>query len=182
MHLVEFVDYEVIPTEECFLIKPLRDLYNKDKSKNKEKFMQQISFIYHYVDPRSSYNYIVDDNERMNLIIEQEGLKNFKIDDDIQMAIQSYKERVITTSYLLLQDTRMAVDKVRQFLKDINLNDTDNNGKPIYTINTVVTALKQIPDLAKQLIETEKILTKEIEEQGRARGGNESKKAFEDGV
>jgi hypothetical protein len=32
------------------------------------------------------------------------------------------------------------------------------------------------------LLEAEKIITKEIEENGRARGGNENKAVFEDGI
>jgi hypothetical protein len=39
MHILEYQNYEVVPTEEAFLIKPIRDLYNNDKSKTKEKFM-----------------------------------------------------------------------------------------------------------------------------------------------
>ena len=38
MHLIEFENYEVRPTEEFFLIKPLRDLHSKYKD-NYEKFM-----------------------------------------------------------------------------------------------------------------------------------------------
>ena len=41
---------------------------------------------------------------------------------------------------------------------------------------------KELADAEKDLQETEKIVTKEVEEVGRARGGNERKKAFEDGV
>ena len=81
MHLIEFENYEVRPTEEFFLIKPLRDLHSKYKD-NYEKFMQLVSFIYHYSDPRSSYAYIVDDDDRFEEIIRQEGLpSNFKITD-----------------------------------------------------------------------------------------------------
>lgn len=38
-----------------------------------------------------------------------------------------------------------------------------------------------IPKLVKDLTEAEKAVVKEIEEQGRARGGN-NKKLFEDGI
>ena len=61
MHLIEYVNYEIKPTEEFFLIKPLRELWNADKTKNKEKAMVAISILYHLADPRSSYNYIVDE-------------------------------------------------------------------------------------------------------------------------
>jgi uncharacterized protein YoxC len=183
MHLVEYINFEIKPTEECFLIKPLRDLYNSDKSKYKEKFMQQLSVLYFLVDPRSSYNYMLDDKERLKEIIIQEGLpKDFKIDTKLSEAIDIYKKHTITSSYLLLQDTKVAIDKVRQFLRNIDLTMTDDRGKPVYTIQSITSAIKQIPQLAKDLVDAEKKITKEIEEQGRARGGNDSKSLFDDGI
>lgn len=182
MHILEFKDYEVTPTQEAFLIKPIRDLYNADRTKSKEKFMQQMSILYFLVDPRSSYTYIIDEEDRFKEILSQEGLpSNYKIDDKLQAAIEIYKKHVITSSYLLLQDTRIAIDKVRQFLREVDLNMLDDKGKPVYTINSVTSAIKQIPQLAKDLQEAEKIISKEIEEQGRARGGAH-KKLMEDGV
>lgn len=183
MHLVELINYEIVPTQECFLIKPIRQLFNADRSKNKEKFMQQLSVIYFMADPRSSYNYITDLDERLALIKEQEGLdKSFKIDSKIEEAIEWYKKHTLTTGTLLLEDARAAVDKVRQFLKEVDLTKEDSKGKPVYTVNTITSALRQVPQLAKDLQEAEKTVAKEVEEVGRARGGNERKKAFEDGV
>jgi hypothetical protein len=183
MHIINFDNFEISLTEEAFYIKPIRDLFNADRTKGKEKFLQQMSVIYFLVDPRSSYNYIIDDEERFNEIKIQEGLPNdFKIDKKLQEAIDIYKKHIITTSYLLLQDTKIAVERVRQFLRNIDLNAVDDKGKPMYTINSVTTAIKQIPQLAKDLADAEKMITKEIEETGRARGGNERKKLFEDGV
>lgn len=182
MHIIEYNNYTIEPTQEAFLIKPIRDLFNKDKSKTKEKFLQQMSVLYFYADPRSTYNYIVDDEERLKAIIEQEGLpKDFKITEDLDKALQEYKKHTITTSYLLLQDTKIAVDKVRQFLREVDLTAVDDKGKPLYTINSITQAIKQIPQLSKDLLEAEKIVSKEIEEQGRARGGNDNKSLFDDG-
>lgn len=183
MHIINFDNFEITLTEEAFYIKPIRDLFNADRTKGKEKFLQQMSVIYFLVDPRSSYNYIIDDEERFNEIKLQEGLpSDFKIDKKLQEAIDIYKKHIITTSYLLLQDTKIAVERVRQFLRNIDLNAVDDKGKPMYTINSVTTAIKQIPQLAKDLADAEKMITKEIEETGRARGGNERKKLFEDGI
>ena len=182
MHIINYNNYQIELTEEALLIKPIRDLFNADRTKNKEKFMTQMSVIYFLADPRSSYNYIVDEQERLQAIISQEGLpKDFKIDKKLEQAIQIYKEHTITSSYLLLQDTKIAIDKVREFLREIDLTETDDKGKPIYTINQVTSAIKQIPQLAKDVLEAEKVVSKEIEEQGRARGGNDAKKVFEDG-
>lgn len=76
-----------------------------------------MSFIYHYADPRSTYAYIVDDDERLEEIIKQEGLsEKFKITKEIQECIDTYKKRIVTLSYKLLQSTRIAVDKLSDYL------------------------------------------------------------------
>ena len=64
MKLIEYKDYKIVVSDEALLVKPIRDLFNKDTSENKEKFMQQMSYMYFMIDPRSTYNYIIDDNER----------------------------------------------------------------------------------------------------------------------
>ena len=73
----------------------------------------------------------------------------------------------------MLEDTRVAIDKVRKFLKDIDLNAVDGNGKPIYTINTVVSAIDKIPTLMKKLDDAEKALTKDLQAVTKMRGGAE---------
>lgn len=182
MHLIEFENYEVRPTEEFFMIKPLRDLYTKYHEKDWEKFMQYVSFIYHYADPRSTYAYIVDDDERLNEIITQEGLpKGFKIDKDLQKCIEHYKQRIITASYNLLQSMRRLIDKVSKHLDEIDLDERDDKGKPIYTLSTIMQASKQVPQVVKELSEAEKAVIKEIEESGRIRGGYE-KSLMDDGI
>ena len=138
MHILEYENYEVKPTEEFFMIKPLRDLYTKYYEKDWEKFMQYISVIYHYADPRSSYSYIVDDDDRLSEIILQEGLpKDFKITKELRECIDKYKLRVITTSYELLQSTRRAVHKLSKFLDDINLNERTEKGGAVYSLSSI---------------------------------------------
>ena len=126
MHIVEYENYQIQPTQEALLIGPIRKLYNADKTKTKEKFLQLMSVLYFYVDPRSSYSYITDDQERLKEIIIQEGLpKDFKIDKILQEAIDIYKKHTITSSYLLLQDTKIAIDKV--FEPNVKYSNKLNN-------------------------------------------------------
>jgi uncharacterized protein YoxC len=71
------------------------------------------------------------------------------------------------------------VDKVRQFLREVDLNAVDDKGKPIYTLNVITSAIKQIPELIKSLDEAEKSLAKEIAQNDRVRGAQE-KSIYED--
>ena len=140
-----------------------------------------MSFMFFMIDPRSTYSYITDLTERAEEIIAQEGLPNdFKPSEQLKKAMEVYEKHTITSSYALLEAAKIAVDKVGKFLKDVDLNTLDDKGKPVYTINSITSAIKQIPQLAKDLVEAEKVVAKEIEEKGRARGGN-NKTIFDDG-
>lgn len=173
----------VSPTPEAFLVKPIRDLYNEDTSANKERFMQQLSYLFFMVDPRSSYSDIFDIQEKEKAIIEQEGLpKDFTPSEKLQEAIRVYKELTTTTSMKLLNSMRQAINKIGEFLETVDLFEEDDKGRPKYNADRITAMADKIPQLAKKLIETEKIVSSEIEEAGRARGGNETKKMFEDGI
>lgn len=181
MKLITFENYEIKIADEALLVGPIRKMFNRDRSSKKESFLQQMSILYFYADPRSSYSYITDDKLRLQAIIEQEGLPaNYKLDKEMLSLIELYKKMTMTTSLLLLQDTRTAVDKVREFLRNIDLDERNNSGMPVYSVSTVTTTIAKIPQLIKDLNEAEKTVVKEIEEAGRTRGSVE-KKVFEDG-
>lgn len=181
MHIIEIVDYQIQLTEEAMMMKPIRDLWNSDKTKNKEKFMQQASVIYNMADPRATYSFILDEKERLAEIILQEGLpKDFKIDDKLQKAIDCYKAHTVTASYKLVQRARIACDKLGKFIEELNPSAVDDKGKLLVQPNTYTSTIKQIPELISALDKAEKALNSEIEEEGRARGGN-NKTVYEDG-
>ena len=115
---------------------------------------------------------IVSEPERQQAIIYGEGLKKWKPDSLVKQAMEYY-EKFKPMAALILDDTRVATDKVRKFLRDIDLNATDSNGKPLYTLSTVVSAIDKIPALMKKLDEAEKALNKDLQTVTKMRGGAE---------
>jgi len=101
--------------------------------------MSVLFFVY---SPASNYAYIVDEKERIREVLEQEGIQDFHFTADFKEAVERYKVLNITPSSLLLESTLIAIDKVSTFLKDVDLNQTDDHGKPIYTINSITSAIK----------------------------------------
>ena len=51
MKLIEFDNYEIRVADEALLIKPIRKLFNQDKTSTKEKFFQQMSYMYFMINP-----------------------------------------------------------------------------------------------------------------------------------
>ena len=184
MALIKIVNNEIVLGDEAMLIKPIRDMFNKDKSKNKEKFYQQLSYLYFVYDPRSYYFWIEDEKERIKEVIEQENLgADFKVSKELEKAIDLYTERFSkNVALMLLLDTSGGLNKVRTYLKNIDLNEVDDKGRPVHQLSGVVSALKQIPDLALKFQSAQETLERQLDEESKVRGGNDKISVIEDGM
>ena len=179
MKLLKYEGYNLTFEPEILTLKVFKRLFMRDKTKDKSRFLQELGYIYFMLDPRSDYMYITDNEERSKAIIEGEGLPDtWKVDSALQDAMDYYKS-FRPTSALLLEDTRIAVDKLREALRSINLTDVDDKGRPIYTLNTIVSTIKQVPSLVKDLDDAERAIAKEIIQNDKIRGSAE-KSMYED--
>lgn len=181
MKLVRITNYKLEVEDELLLLKPFKELYKSDKSKDKIKFFDFLTIVYYTYDPRSDYNYIANEEERLKEVCESNGLEVPKFTQKELDCIELYKQLTTTISSALLKSTRVAIGKIQEFLETIDMNERDDKGKTIHSISSVTSAIKQIPILVKEIVEAEKLVSKEIEEAGRARGGN-NKKLMEDGI
>lgn len=183
MNLLQYKDYKVTISDEAWLVPSIRRLFTMDRTRNKDVFLNQMTYVYFFADVRSDYNYIDDPVEKSLTIIANEGLpKDFRVTKELDVAIDDYIRLTTTTSSALLRDSMIAAERLRKFLVSVDYNERDDKGKPVYAVNTVTSALKSIPEIAKSIKETERIVNQEMLEAGRARGGNEHKKLFEDGA
>lgn len=171
MKLFKYEGYKVTVSEEALLLKPFRDLWERDKGKRKERALSELAYVYFMEDPRSDYMYIVDREERSAAVAEGEGLGRWKPDALVEEA-QRFYASFKPTAALLLEDTKVAVEKLRALLRDIDLTAVDAKGKPIYTLSNVTSTIKQVPVLAKDLDEAEKALASEMRE-SKARGSGQ---------
>lgn len=176
MRLLKYEGYKLSFEPEILELKVFKDLYKKDKSKDKHTFIQLLAFIYFYVDPRSDYQYITNDRERFNAIKLGEGLsKDFIIDNTLQAAIDYYAS-FKTTSMLLLEDTRAMIEGYRKKIKEVT---TQMESLEIKEIKDIGAIIKQIPSLIKDLDDAEKAVTKELMQNDKVRGSVE-KSIYED--
>lgn len=179
LKLFTYESYQLRVEPEALLLTPFKVIWDRDKSKNKAKAMQELGYIYFMGDPRSDYQYIIDEGKRTEEIKKGQGMPDKWKPDKVVLEALKFYNSFKPTSAALLEDTRVAVDKLRQLLRDIDLEAEDDKGRPIYTLNTITATIKQIPALVKDLDTAEKTLAKDIIAEARARG-SQSKAAFED--
>lgn len=181
MKLFKYEGYKIVIEPEALLLKPFRQIWQRDRTVNKDKALMELGFIYFFCDTRSDYQYLTDEEQRKQAIKEGEGFPDkWEPDKTVLEAMELYNS-FKSASELLLEDTRYAVDKLRKLLRDIDLTQTDDKGKPIYTLNVITSTIKQVPSLVKDLDEAEKLIAKENVSTGRMRGQGE-KTIFEDGL
>lgn len=172
MRLISTDNFELKVADEALLVRPIRKLWNMDRSKNKEAFYKQMSILFFVYDPSSNYAYISDEKERLAEVLQQEGISEFHNTAEFKDAVAAYKKLVKTPSTELLADVRLTVDKMRQALVSINFDDLEEKDK-VSAINTVAAVVAKIPKLVRDLSEAEKAVTKELEESSSTRGSQE---------
>lgn len=179
MRLFKYEQYKVTISEEAFALKPFKQIWNRDKSQSKDRAIVELGFIYFMKDPRSDYQYLVDEDERAKAIKEDEGLaEDWKPDKLVKEAMEFY-DKFKPTSALLLEDTRFMIDQYRKKLRNMALEGFEElTVKELKDINALI---KAIPSLVKDLDEAEKALASEMKSQGKMRGQGE-KTIFEDSL
>ena len=179
MRLIKYEGYNLTIEPELLTLAPFKKIWTRDKSKDKSKALQELGYIYFMYDIRSDYQIYIDEERRSREIKIGEGMpENWEPDDTVKEAA-TYFSKFKPAAALLLEDTRVAVDKLRTLLRNINLNEVDDKGRPIYTLNTITSTIKQIPSLVKDLDEAERALAKEIAQSDKVRGAQE-KSMYED--
>ena len=174
MKLIEYDGLEFKIADEALLIRPIRELFQKDKTKKKEEFWKQISYLWFMCDPRSTYQYITDDAARSLEIKKQEGLgEDWEPSSLLREAMDIYRKQSITTASILLESMRKGIEQLRKFFEEFDLFAKDKNDRPIYQVSTMTAALKQVPELAKALVDAERSLAKDFATDDKARGNTE---------
>lgn len=167
MKLFEYKDYKLSISDEAYTVKAFKDILKRDRSVDKTQSEQIFAYIYFVYDPRSDLQYITDEDERSNRAKELIGLGDkFKVDATVGAAIDTYKSLTKTTSSLLLDDLKLAVNKIREYIRDADVNDD--------TFDKYTRAVERIIPLTEKLTNAERTVVKEVEELQEMRGAKKA--------
>ena len=166
--LFRYEGYKIVISEEAFALKPFRQIWQRDKTVNKDKAIMELGFIYFFCDPRSDYQYLVDEEERMEAIKEGEGLPPKWAPDKVITEAMKFYSSFKPVSALLLEDTRYMANKFRAKLRSLNFDDLE-----VKEFKEITAIIKQITPLIKDLDEAEKALNSEMKSSSKMRGQGE---------
>lgn len=177
--LFEVKNNEVVFAPQVLVIGEFKDLWDRDKSKNKEIANKELAFIYYAIDFRSIYTSYFGDEKIERIKRDIRLPKTWKPDVKVNLAIDKYNELSRTQSMGLLEDAEFAVEKLRDYFKQVDLIKTDPTGKPLFAAKDLIANLKNLGDVISGIKELKLEVLKE-QQSGNMVKGNRQKSAFED--
>lgn len=180
MKLFKYEGYKIVISEEALAIKAFRDIWNRDRSVSKDKAILELGFLYFFLDPRSDYAYIINEEDRLNIIKEQQGFgENWKPDAKLKIAMNVYKTLTTTTGSLLLDSARVVAERLRDAMTQFDIQAAlTEEGSQVFS--RVAKATTEIPKIVQSIAEAEKIVNAEIIEGNKLRA-DKQKTIAEDG-
>ena len=163
MKLFQRKDYRLIVDPVVFTLKNFKKLDTRDRTVNKVQLEKELSFIYFLYDPRSDFQYIVDEQERIEKAIEIIGLDSkFKIDNDLKKAVETYMTMTETSASLLIKDLKVGIEKIRKYLSEADVSDE--------TFDKYIRSLERLIPMSQKISEAERMVIREVEEVSNSRG------------
>ena len=180
MNLFEISNYVLQIQPEAYALKPFKDIWDRDKSKDKKTAIQELAYIYYMVDFKSDFAQILDQKQRRVEVVRNLQLpKKWQPDNYVMAAISFYKDRQKSISLLLLEDVYKAIEKLREFYREVDLLKEDpKTGKPIHDVSKLTRSI----EAAGKIIESLKKLEDKVkleQDQSSLRAGKQ-KGIYED--
>lgn len=182
MKLFEMVNWELRITDQAWGILVFKKLLTRDKTKDKEKALKEMLFIWHYADIKSDYMHLTDLKERTSEIKKDIGLpKPWKIDKDLTLAINFYKQdrSVIEKLYRDSLASGHAIGDYLSRTKEL-LAERDVQGKVVTDIAKITQSVSKMPKLMADLKAAYKEVVKEQEDKEGRKKGSKAFNVFED--
>jgi hypothetical protein len=170
--LFNIKDGKIVITPDKLAIPVFKQIYERDKSKNKDIAFKELSYIFFMVDFNSPYqSYPNDKKEKM--IIEDIFKDKWSPDKLVKEGITKYTEFTDTAVIRLVRSAQNACDKLADYFNNVDYTLKDDNDKLVYTAKDVVLNLKNIGDISDSLSKLEEKIKKDIKQTSKVRGGGE---------
>lgn len=171
----------IAPTTRQLIDKDIRELYRRDKSRNKDKYIQECIVIYYIGDPKSPARQSgLSEPECLKMAIEQAGLPKDYIPDTLVLKlIKRYYDENITEAGKVVENILQGVHNINLSINVMNnlLNEKLNGNITLEEIPTIMQLIdsvnkkaSELPALLKKLEEAKQNLMYEKETE-LSRGG-----------
>jgi len=158
---------------EILLIKEFQTLVSEDKTKYKDLLFKQITYIYlalAWDSPYAQYS----EAERHQEALSDSGLTEQQFNHpSFRAACRKYRElQDSNKSIRMLEAAMFAADQLIDYFENVvDLNERDQNGKPVFSAEKMIKNITQLNSVHESLLSLENRVKKELAEQSQIRAG-----------
>ena len=182
MLVIDDTGMPVAPTIRQLMDKDIKQLYTRDKTKDKSNYIKECIVIYYLGDPKSPVKQSgLSDAESLKMAIQQAGLKDDYIPDElVQKIIKRYYYQNITEAGKVVENIQKGIHNINLSVDAINtiLNEKLQSGLTLDDLPNILGMVdnvnkkaSELPSIIKRLEEAKQNLMYEKETEV-ARGGN----------
>ena len=150
------------PTTRQLIDRDVRELYNRDKTKDKKRYIAECIVIYYLGDPKSPARQSgLSDPEALNMAIDQAGLNKDYIPDALVLRlIKRYYEENITEAGKVVENLLKAIHNINLSVNVINslLNEKLHGTITLEEVPTVMQMVDTVKKMAGDIPSTVKKL------------------------
>jgi hypothetical protein len=180
MNLFELTsEYKVQINPAAYTLSHFKKIWDRDKSKTKDIAQAELAFVYFTCDYKSDF-YNIPDIETREIEVTKHCFKDKKWTPDkvVRDAQEFYRERQKTFSLTLLENAMIGLNRLSEYLRDINFEENEVNErtgevKPKHDTKKYADTIKTIPEQVKALEALEETIKKEQAQNKSLRGGRE---------
>ncbi len=164
----------VFPNTETLLIYPFKNIWERDKSKGKERALEDFAYIEFITSMKKSNPYRQYPENKKDEIIRKSVItkKNWRIDKLIKEGINYLIEfqKKASTTYSYYMSAKRAAEKMQDFFNDVDINERNvKTGNPIYKPGDITRALNDTEKVLGNLKALEKKVEEELYEETKNR-------------
>lgn len=182
MLVIDDTGMPIAPTIRQLMDKDIKQLYTRDKTKDKSNYIKECIVIYYLGDPKSPAKQSgLSDAESLKMAIQQAGLKDDYIPDElVQKIIKRYYYQNITEAGKVVENIQKGIHNINLSIDAINgiLNEKLQSGLTLDDLSNILGMIdnvnkkaSELPSIIKRLEEAKQNLMYEKETEV-ARGGN----------
>lgn len=145
--------HKLTPTPAALCVSEFKAIWDRDKSKKKEKALAELRYIYLLVHPKSPFMNYSEDLRHKKVKENVFGKKRWRPDGEVQAAIDFYEEQRSTAlpTYQLWRATVEASKSLGDYLKEVDFNERDEKGRLVNNIAQVTNAMQKAGELANSM-------------------------------
>jgi len=166
------------PTTYTLQIEDFKYLVERDDTQSKEVAQKEFAYIYHCVDPLSSYSTYKDEELRKKKV--KEGIfgenTDWVEDAYVRQAMETYEELNLTEAQKLLKAAKESAKSLREYFQEVDLTEEDDRGKLKWSAKDLINNLGKLGTVIEGIKDLEDQVEKEMMDQGQLRSGVETTK------